>query len=107
MNSFQVYTEGKVDEKLCTFGARFIDAGIRFHDKLLKKNIAIRELTGDTSEYTALGNENYMIRNKTIPLFLRKRFFELKRSELAAKKDESTVLKSSDDVQIQQNQNVA
>lgn len=97
-------TEGKIDEKLANLGENFVDAGIRFYDKLLKKNIAIRELTGDQSEYTALGNENYMIRNKTIPLILRKRYFELRQKEYEAKKsqnDEKASLQASD-VQIQQ-----
>lgn len=50
--------------------------------------MAIRELTGDFSEYTALGNENYLLRHKRLPLTLRKAFFEIKLKELELKKGE-------------------
>lgn len=70
-------------------GKAFIESGIRFYEKILKKNIAIRELTGDDSQFTAMGNENFMIRTKTLPLTLRKTFFELKLKELEkAEKEE-------------------
>lgn len=67
---------------LASLGPGFISAGLRFYDKLLKKNIACRELTGDNSEYTAMGNENYLVRRKRLPLTIRKAFFELKYEEL-------------------------
>jgi hypothetical protein len=86
---------------MASLGKPFIEAGIRFYEKLLKKNVAIRELTGDDGQFTAmgkvlrmltfqnyrntfLGNENFMIRTKTLPLTLRKTFFELKLKELEA-----------------------
>jgi hypothetical protein len=53
----QVSVEGDTDEKLATLGRPFLEAGIRFYDKLLKKNIAIRELTGDESQFTAKGKK--------------------------------------------------
>lgn len=56
-------------------------AGITFYDKMLKKNVAIRNLTG-SNIYTALGNENSFIRQKTLPLTIRKSFFEMKKKEL-------------------------
>lgn len=61
----------------------FVRAGIRFYDKLLKKNMAIRQLTNDTS-FTALGNESFLIRHKTLPLTFRKAYFEQKLKELQA-----------------------
>lgn len=61
------------------------EAGVRFYDKILKKNIACRELTGDLSEYTANGNENFMFRHKRQPLVHRKKFFEDKLKELDEK----------------------
>lgn len=47
--------------------------------------MAIRQLTNDTS-FTAMGNENFLIRHKTLPLTFRKAFFELKLKELQALK---------------------
>jgi hypothetical protein len=55
---------------------------VRFYQKLLKKNMACRELTGDLSEYTAMGNENFMLRQKRLPLTSRKNFFEMKQEFL-------------------------
>lgn len=83
--------DGDTDETLASLGPGFISAGERFYDKLLKKNIACRELTGDNSEFTALGNENYLVRRKRLPLTIRKAYFELKNEELQkknAKKEE-------------------
>jgi hypothetical protein len=77
--------DGDTDEKLAELGPKFIDAGVRFYDKLLKKNIAIRALTGDNSQYTAMGNENFMFRQERLPLTVRKAYFELKLEELKKK----------------------
>jgi hypothetical protein len=52
---FQVSLDGEIDEKLATLTKEFLEAGVRFYEKLLKKNIAIRELSGDDSEFTAMG----------------------------------------------------
>lgn len=65
------------------------ETGVRFYDKLLKKNISCRELTGDMSEFTAQGNENFMIRHKRQPLTARKSYFELKLKELEGRKESS------------------
>jgi hypothetical protein len=77
--------DGETDERLAEMGKGYIDAGVRFYDKLLKKNMACRELTQDDSEYTALGNENFLVRQKRLPLTLRKHFFEMKLKELVEK----------------------
>jgi len=78
----QVKYDKGTDETLAALGRTYIEAGIRFYDKILKKNIACRELTGDESEYTALGNENFLFRQKRVPLTSRKAFFEEKLKEL-------------------------
>lgn len=70
---------------MSNFGREFIEAGIGFYDKLLKKNIACRQLSGDETEYTALGNENFIFRQKRLPLTIRKTFFEEKLKELDEK----------------------
>ncbi|KAH8254031.1 hypothetical protein KR032_008094 [Drosophila birchii] len=77
----QVATDAEIDKKLATMGPQFVAAGASFYDKHLKKNIALRELIGDDT-YTALGNENYMVRQKSMPLTARKSFFLEKLEEL-------------------------
>lgn len=76
----QVHYDLETDKKLASLGTDFVTAGYHFYDKLLKKNIAIRKLTGD-STYTAMGNENFLLRQKTLPLTVRKAFFESKLKE--------------------------
>lgn len=71
-----------VDKELCDVGPEFMDAGVRFYDKLLRKNIAIRNLIGDQC-YTAKGNEHSLLRQKTLPLTIRKSYFEMRLDELA------------------------
>lgn len=78
-------TDISTDETLATLGKPLIEAGIRFYEKLLEKNIACRELTNDDSEYTASGNENFLVRQKRQPLTARKTFFEQKLKELDEK----------------------
>lgn len=57
-----------------------IDAGIQFYDKMLKKNVALRNLIGKNI-YSASGNENYFLRLKSLPLTVRKSFFQMKKVE--------------------------
>ncbi|XP_049299562.1 transmembrane protein 177 [Anopheles funestus] len=71
----EIYYETKVDKQMATLGPDVVDAGARFYDKVLKKNVAIRKLTGE-DYYTAKGNVNYLIRQKAAPLTLRKEFFQ-------------------------------
>lgn len=77
----QVTTDADIDKKLATLGPQFVAAGVTYYDKHLKKNIALRNLIGDNT-YTALGNENYLLRQKSLPLTARKSFFENKWEEL-------------------------
>uniref|UniRef100_A0A182UT28 Uncharacterized protein n=1 Tax=Anopheles merus TaxID=30066 RepID=A0A182UT28_ANOME len=71
----EIYYETDVDKQMAALGPDVVDAGARFYDKVLKKNIAIRKLTGE-DYYTAKGNVNYMLRQKAAPLTLRKEFFQ-------------------------------
>ncbi|XP_058067000.1 transmembrane protein 177 [Anopheles bellator] len=71
----EVYYETDVDKQMAKLGPNMIDAGVRFYDKVLKKNVSIRQLTGD-DYYTAKGNVNYLLRQKAAPLTLRKEFFQ-------------------------------
>ncbi|XP_049542441.1 transmembrane protein 177 [Anopheles darlingi] len=71
----EIYYETDVDKQMARLGADVVDAGARFYDKVLKKNVAIRQLTGD-DYYTVKGNVNYLLRQKSAPLTLRKEFFQ-------------------------------
>lgn len=77
----QVYYDASVDKELCDAGPEFMDAGVRFYDKLLRKNIAIRNLVNDNS-YTVKGNEQILMRQKSLPLTIRKSYFEMRLEEL-------------------------
>ncbi|XP_062550674.1 transmembrane protein 177-like [Armigeres subalbatus] len=70
----EIYYDTDVDKQLAALGPEVVDAGARFYDKVLKKNVAVRKLTGD-DYYTAKGNVNYLIRQKATPLTIRKEFF--------------------------------
>jgi hypothetical protein len=73
----QIYVDRTIDEHLAGLGLTFLASGVCFYDKLIKKNMAIRELTGD-DQYTAKGNHNHLLRTMTKPLTERKAFFEEK-----------------------------
>lgn len=63
-----------------------IETGIRYYDKLLTKNMAIRELSGKDL-YSKKGNEYPgILRMNVYPLTTRKLFFENALEELRKKK---------------------
>lgn len=80
----EVNDDANIDKELSDLGPDFIEAGIRYYDKVLKKNIALRELLQNDT-YTAKGNINYFIRQKSMPLTMRKSYFEEKWKELQEK----------------------
>lgn len=80
--------DANVDKQLAEMGEKWIKAGIGFYDKILKKNLALRELTGDNSKYSSTGNVNFLVRQKTMPLTERKKFFEKRLKELKDAADE-------------------
>lgn len=84
----QVSYDADVDKELCDVGPEFMDAGVRFYDKLLRKNIAIRNLMGDNS-YTVKGNEHSALRQRTLPLTIRKSYFEMRLDELKKAVDDA------------------
>ncbi len=85
-DALQITVENNVDEEMGKFPEEYIRAGIGFYDKILKKNVAIRELTGD-SIYTAKGNLNDLIRVRTTPFTSRKKKFENYLKELTDPKE--------------------
>lgn len=77
----EVYYDTTVDKQMCDVGPEFVEAGVRFYQKLLQKNVAIRNLTNDNS-YSVSGNENFGLHQKSMPLTMRKSYFELRLGEL-------------------------
>ena len=77
----QHFYEREVDETLASLGPEVSNAGVRFYEKQLAKNIAIRGLSGDHSVYTSKGNLTYLFRNRHVPLTERKAFFKAKLKE--------------------------
>lgn len=78
----QHYYEKEADDTLASLGPEVANAGVRFYEKQLEKNISIRGLSGDHSVYTAKGNLTFLFRNRHVPLTERKSFFEKKLMEL-------------------------
>lgn len=77
----EVCFDADIDKQLGDVGPEFVEAGVRFYRKLLQKNVAIRNLSEDHS-YTVSGNENFGLRQRSMPLTLRKSYFELRQNEL-------------------------
>ncbi|KAI5642711.1 hypothetical protein NE865_05237 [Phthorimaea operculella] len=93
----EVYYESEADKKLCELGEDFIESGVIFYDKLLKRNQALRELMGKEGEkkYSKLGNENFFLRQPRIALVHRKMFFESKLKEIRKENSDSELLDNS------------
>lgn len=73
----QVTTDADIDNKLSSISPTLIKAGIGFYEKQLRKNMALKEI-GQSNSYTTKGNVNYFLRQKSLPLTVRKEFFEEK-----------------------------
>ncbi|KAJ0175565.1 hypothetical protein K1T71_008724 [Dendrolimus kikuchii] len=86
----EVKYETEVDKKLCELGPEYIESGVIFYDKLLKRNQALRELMGREGErkYSKLGNENFGIRQPRLALIHRKQFFDQKLKEITQNSNE-------------------
>lgn len=76
----QVQYDIKLDKKLSELGPEMVEGGKEFYEKTLQRNRALRELMGRSGHkhYTALGNENFFIRQKRLPLLVRKQYFDAK-----------------------------
>ncbi|XP_072938524.1 transmembrane protein 177 [Epargyreus clarus] len=79
----ETFYETQVDKKLCELGDDYVESGVIYYKKLLQRNQALRELMGNDGpkKYTAMGNENYGIRQPRLALIHRKQFFESKLKE--------------------------
>lgn len=87
----QVGYDADIDKKLASIDPKYIKAGVGFYDKQLKKNMALRGLLNDNT-YTAKGNVNYSLRQKSLPITIRKSFFEEKLKEFEASKNNNVNL---------------
>ncbi|CAG9824756.1 unnamed protein product [Phaedon cochleariae] len=74
----QMYYEESIDKELKERSTIFAEGGKEYYTKLLERNKALRHLLGKEGErlYSILGNENYFLRNKHLPLVHRKLIFE-------------------------------
>lgn len=72
------HLDKKDDETLCNLGAEYIKGGQEFFEKTLLRNRALRSLLGEEGKqiYTAYGNEHTFLRQKHVPLSVRKDFFD-------------------------------
>lgn len=65
------------------------EIGVHFYDKLMNRNVALRELSGDYSTYSVKGNENSgWFRWLKLALSTRKVFFEQELDEARRKEAE-------------------
>lgn len=73
-----VYYEKSADEQLKAINPIFVEGGREFYTKILNRNRALRKLLGEEGEkiYSVLGNENYFIRHRHMPLVQRRALFE-------------------------------
>ncbi|KRT81873.1 hypothetical protein AMK59_5928 [Oryctes borbonicus] len=74
----QIYYEQYVDEFLKNKDPIFAEGGKEYYEKILQRNKALRKLLGREGEnrFSSLGNENFFIRQRHVPLLHRKQFFE-------------------------------
>lgn len=76
----QIQYDIKVDKELCDKNPIFMEGGKEFYEKTITRNIALRKLMGPLGEkyYSVMGNENFFLRQKRLPLIVRKSYFESK-----------------------------
>lgn len=76
----QIHSDKNIDRILSEKNVIFIEGGKEFYNKTIERNIALRKLMGRLGEkyYTVLGNERFFLRQKRLPLSVRKDYFESK-----------------------------
>lgn len=87
----QMYYDTTIDKEIAAMGKDMVDAGCRYYEKVLNRNVAIRTFTGDYSVYSSAGNVNMFLRQKTMPFTARKDFFQ----EQLKKLQDSSVVEMS------------
>ncbi|XP_063704986.1 uncharacterized protein LOC134834295 [Culicoides brevitarsis] len=71
----QMYYDTVIDKEIASMGKEMVEAGKSYYDKVLKRNIVIRNFTGNYSVYSATGNVNMFLRQKCMPFTARRDFF--------------------------------
>lgn len=81
-----VYYEGLADDTLGDLGPEVADSGVRFYEKIMGKNKALRGIT-KTNTYSTEGDICYLIRTKTFPYTARKALLQDKLKEYRDKEE--------------------
>ncbi|XP_046743889.1 transmembrane protein 177 [Diprion similis] len=70
--------DSECDEELCKLGKDYIKGGQEYYGKILQRNVALRSLLGDYGAklYSVKGNEQFLLRQKRMPLVHRKLYFD-------------------------------
>lgn len=73
-----VFFEKSIDEELMKKNPIFIEGGKEYYTQIVERNKILREVMGTKGKklYTALGNENSLIRTRHIQVVQRKAIFE-------------------------------
>lgn len=74
----QIHYEQEIDQELKEKSPEFAAGGKEYFTKMLLRNMCLRDLLGKEGEhmFSPLGNENYFLRTKSLPLMDRREFFE-------------------------------
>ncbi|KAK4305697.1 hypothetical protein Pmani_022423 [Petrolisthes manimaculis] len=70
--------ENSADQQAASVSPSYTQGGLEFYEKILQRNIALRELMGKEGEnmYTAFGNEQVFIRTRNQPYTLRRDYMK-------------------------------
>lgn len=65
--------EDRVERNVAALGEEYVQGGVEYYEKILKRNIALRTLLGSQGEkrFTACGNDNTLFRTRTLPNTMR------------------------------------
>lgn len=74
------HLDNSIDESISKLGLDYNKGGKDFYDNVIKRNVAVRTLMGEKGEkvFSANGNIEYFLRQKSMPYSHRKNFFESK-----------------------------
>ncbi|XP_055307159.1 uncharacterized protein LOC129571383 [Sitodiplosis mosellana] len=97
-DTIRISQVSSIDKALVELGTDVIESGIRFYEKLLRKNIAIRELSGKDL-YSVKGNEYPgLLRFNVFPLTTRKLFLQTALQETKKKETEDAKTDCEDNI---------
>ncbi|XP_063852337.1 transmembrane protein 177-like [Scylla paramamosain] len=94
MDVDSVASDGAGDGAAAAMGREYVEGGVEFYEKILQRNVALRELMGPDGEknYTAKGNDEVLLRTRHLPFTVRhegmKKCLEKYEEEEKKKKEE-------------------